>query len=118
MIVRDNDLYTEVTPIEPIRRQVSENWHYAWQLVPVRSAPEQLTAKPAEKLATAVPTLPPPNCGGNSDNQIIRPITLLYQAVNQRNIDLYAHTTPYFSLIPVRVKGLWPGYLKCRLCIL
>jgi hypothetical protein len=90
MIVRDNDLYTEVTPIEPIRRQVSENWHYAWQLVPARSAaPEQLTDK-SVAVATAVPTLPSPNCGGNSDNQIIRPITLLYQAVNQRNIDLYA----------------------------
>ena len=153
MIVRDNDLYTEVTPIEPIRRQVSENWHYAWQLAPVR-VPGQPTADAVERerqraetekqqqreeqaerehraysaargnpsalrtyvttckvcafesaarteittleerdrgqLAMAVPTPPPTNCGGNSDSQVIRPISLLYQAVNQRNIDLYA----------------------------
>jgi hypothetical protein len=26
MIVRDNDLYTEATPIEPIQKQVAERW--------------------------------------------------------------------------------------------
>jgi hypothetical protein len=33
MIVRDNDLYTEATPLEPIQMQVREKWHYAWQLI-------------------------------------------------------------------------------------
>jgi hypothetical protein len=41
MIVRDSDLYTEATPIEPIQRQVGEKWHYTWQLKPgPQSAPE------------------------------------------------------------------------------
>jgi hypothetical protein len=32
----------------------------------------------------------PPRCGGNSDEQVIEPVRLLYQAVNSKNIDLYA----------------------------
>jgi hypothetical protein len=35
-------------------------------------------------------TEPAANCGGNTDSQIIRPITLLYTAVNRKDIDLYA----------------------------
>jgi serine/threonine protein kinase len=35
-------------------------------------------------------TEPTANCGGNADSQIIGPITLLYAAVNRKDIDLYA----------------------------
>ena len=49
MIVRDNDLYTEATPIEPIQKQVGEKWHYAWQLVPAKLSPERPPAEAAER---------------------------------------------------------------------
>ena len=55
MIVRDNDLYTEATPIEPIRRQVAENWHYAWQLTTGRPI---IPAPPAEPKQEAKPSPP------------------------------------------------------------
>lgn len=32
MVVSDDGLYTEATPISAIRMQVSEKWHYIWQL--------------------------------------------------------------------------------------
>lgn len=32
MVVNDDGLYTEATPISAIRTQVSEKWHYIWQL--------------------------------------------------------------------------------------
>jgi hypothetical protein len=51
MIVMDNDLYTEATPIEPIQTQVRDQWHYAWQL----TAGRPVVAKPSP------PALPPPS---------------------------------------------------------
>ncbi len=33
---------------------------------------------------------PPAPCGGNADDRIVQPIRLLYQAVNQKDISLYA----------------------------
>jgi hypothetical protein len=51
MIVMDNDLYTEATPIEPIQTQVRDQWHYAWQL----TAGRPLVANPSPP-----PTLPRP----------------------------------------------------------
>ena len=33
---------------------------------------------------------PPSPCGGNTDAQLLRPVELLYRAVNQRDLDLYA----------------------------
>ena len=32
MVINDDGLYTEATPISAIRTQVSEKWHYIWQL--------------------------------------------------------------------------------------
>jgi hypothetical protein len=46
------------------------------------------------ELAAWSPPAPSPatgtNCGGNGDPQILRPLNLLYQAVNQRDIAMYA----------------------------
>jgi hypothetical protein len=59
MIVRDNDLYTEVTPIEPIQTQVREKWHYPWQLTagrPILPPPVPEPAPPPPREST----LPPP----------------------------------------------------------
>jgi hypothetical protein len=50
MIVMDNDLYTEATPIAPIQMQVAERWHYPWQL----------TAGRPMTVAMATPPPPPP----------------------------------------------------------
>jgi uncharacterized protein YecT (DUF1311 family) len=58
MIVADNDLYTEATPIEPIARQVRDVWHYAWGLNPI-SAPTVFTPPPDVPQAAAPPVVPP-----------------------------------------------------------
>ncbi|HEX3863825.1 MAG TPA: toll/interleukin-1 receptor domain-containing protein [Stellaceae bacterium] len=45
------------------------------------------------KTTTAIPPLPlraALRCGGNADERVIQPVKLLYQAINTRNIDLYA----------------------------
>lgn len=83
MIVMDNDLYTEVTPIEPIQSQVREKWHYAWQL----TGPRAIAKAPPTPQAGSTPAVA---CGGNSDEQVTRPIFALYDAINQKDINLYA----------------------------
>ena len=83
MIVMDNDLYTEVTPIEPIQSQVRDKWHYVWQLTGRREiAKAPLAPQPGSTPAVA--------CGGNSDEQVTRPIFALYDAINRKDINLYA----------------------------
>lgn len=50
--------------------------------------------QPAEQKAVAAApppaAPPPPRCGGNSDERLLQPVRLLYQAVNNKDIVLYA----------------------------
>lgn len=53
---------------------------------------EMVRRQPEESPRAAAMNKPPfaANCGGNADTRILRPITLLYQAVNRKDYDLYS----------------------------
>jgi hypothetical protein len=54
---------------------------------PVIAALPSVPASPSVVPAAAPP---PPRCGGNADEQVIEPVRGLYEAVNTKNIELYA----------------------------
>jgi Trypsin-like peptidase domain len=76
MIVMDNDLYTEATPIEPIQTQIRDRWHYPWQLVAARPPPPE--PKPNPPGEAKIPTPPRPMqqsavlCGQSVDYAVDR----------------------------------------------
>jgi hypothetical protein len=53
-------------------------------------ARNRVTAAPPETITGALPQPASGKCGGSSDEQLIRPIRQVYEAVNTKNIDLYA----------------------------
>jgi hypothetical protein len=51
MVVNDDGLYSEATPISAIRTQVSEKWHYIWQLTDAAAA----SATPSSAISALAP---------------------------------------------------------------
>jgi hypothetical protein len=60
------------------------------ELARARVEAERARLQSAHVTAALAGRQAPPKCGGNADEQVIRPVQLLYQAVNSKNIELYA----------------------------
>ena len=83
MIVMDNELYTEATPIEPIQIQVRDRWRYPWLLTaarPISSAP-QTASRPEVTPPAPHSARPPPLpqsaylCGQSVEHMVDRAAT-------------------------------------------
>jgi uncharacterized protein len=60
MIVRVSGFFSEARPIDLIRKQVSERWHYPWQLGPAAPSPPGVVTPAPFPAAPAVAETPPP----------------------------------------------------------